>query len=453
MCILYSKSINSLVNNAFNFLKAKVSYFELLNRKQKLQEKQQNSNGADADASNDLNFSRDEFFFYNLNLTSNSVTEFDNEIINNRLYLEQDDNLLIEHNLGLTALKRLDYDLDKASYMHTNNLGYNLIKYEESQFDKINEESVFFRLCEKLFEKCKASVDACEQEEEAKGILLSKNPRQGQKLLYYFTRQFSSTLPLWTKLMLPLENQEFHLPISLQLHEERFAKLLSQLSINDISERESLDSLIKRIHAENQSLIQENVKIFGLNESEFTFNIWSKPSDSELAKLKKTFQYSGRMDEIDEITQLKLAKSLKQNGLKPSRNKSVKRNKNELLKLKAIMDRKNEMMDIINNNDKPVSDENVFSLICLSESDLNEPFIQVDNNEDAQKMIVIEKPVVIMAGREKATEDNDNEKEVVIERQHQILANKFGFELIKEDLETLEIPNSLNSNVKQLFRF
>jgi hypothetical protein len=457
------------VTRAFNFLKTKVSYFEALNRRLKLLARQHafpESGQASPTATLDTDHQRsmDEFFFYNFTLANieltatagpqNHTSQRKASSINENIF-EQDEHLLVENNLGLTALQRLDCDVDKASYMHANNLAYNVAKYEDNHLDKLNEESVFYRMCEKLFEKCKVSVDACEREESKKGPALSANPRQGLKLLFYFVQQFSFTLPLWTKLMCPGENRDFHLPISLDLHRERLSKLESMASVNEAGDKESLDSFIKRLHAEDEAVVQENVRLFGLNEREFTFNVWSKQNESELFKLKKTFQYNdGRTVDTgslsDVLTHSNLGKKLKQSGKQTVRRiKVIKTSKNELLKLKkGIADRHSEIaVEKMNPRDEVrLSEEHVFSLICLSQSDMNLVQDSSGSNE-LESMVQIEEPAAIVASVT-ACEENENEKEVVIERQQQILASIYDIELIKEDLETLERPHNLNSSVK-----
>ena len=432
MCILYSRTINSLVNKSFAYLKKRVSSLEQLNRRQK-------QSRAQATA--------DQFYFYNVN--NRTDNDDASELLNqNEIHMKlavdhMDENEVMESNLGFVALKRVDYDLLSASSAHVDSLSFNLFRLEESQLDKMNESSDFYKFCELLYEKCKLNVEKCERE-ESKTESLSKNPRQGHKILYYFIRQFSCTLPLWTKLMLP----QAQLPISVSLHDERLNAMHS-LSLHDECEPDSVDSFIKRIYDESSELIQKNVEIHGANEHEFRnshFGDYSRRSrETELAKLKRSFSSTRDTgaDDLD-LTQANLSKAIKIAKLSSSSGNAKKKviekkpkaaaaNKNELLKLKQNAER-----HMLNSTSQPV-EENEFRLICLSESDeILAARSRLFSTEDDSGQVV-------------ASVNTESEKEIVIEREQQILANKYGLELTREDLETLESFNSPNSNVIEFY--
>jgi hypothetical protein len=154
MCILYSNTINTLVEKAFNYLKVNINQYEILNRKTK------QINTSD---------SENMFFFYDSN--------FKFKLSQNKQNLKSDEN--------------------------KNN---NLLR--------MNQSSLFYKMCEKIFEKCKLDIDNCELIEVSK--ISQINPRKSHELLFYFVYQFSATLCLWTKLSSTF-NREYSTKLPLTL--------------------------------------------------------------------------------------------------------------------------------------------------------------------------------------------------------------------------------------------
>ncbi len=406
MCILYSKTINSLVNRAFIYLKDRVKYYETL-----------------AKNINDKS-SLTHFYFYHNSSTKNGVPERLKVYEKNKIQGgEEEGSIKIEKNLGLAALKREE--------ICSSNSELDLAQFEDSKLDKINKSSLFYKMCEKIFEKCKLNIELCEKSDLEKGNTPSMNPKHSPKLLFYFVHQCSATLPLWTRLMVPLSNNN-KLPISSCLHQKRFDKLFSN---NTSVNKESVDVLIKRIYEENRILLAENVKIYGMNESEFDSKslLDEKQHETELLKLKNIHQNSS-----DLPAQITLVSNKNPNimlsGVPVKKLKKMKNTKKQLLN--------QNVFNVIPTNIQ-LNNHTVFNLINLSESNyafsennlqtLNHEYNFCDKNSETKKI--------------RLNEENENEREIIIERQQQILTNKYGFELVKEDLDTLESPNKPNSNV------
>lgn len=391
MCILYSKSINSLVEKAFNYLKKTVNYYESLT-KQRVQDSP-------------------EFYFYNFNSKLNEQY--------------QQSPLLNENNTGLTTLK--SYGSKSPSS-----------QLEELKLSKLNNESVFYKMCELLFEKCKFDIENCEKEEENTRSNLPKNPRMGHKLLFHFINEFSSTIPLWTKLA---TSKSPHLPLTIQLHNERFDKIRSLLAPPD-EEKDSVDIFIKKLEQEDQPLIEENVKIYGLNTTELISNRKSRYQSCLLSLIideaskddsnddDENFEIDS--DEIEFDFDSKNSKN-KNDMLYVSNSnlsaKKIKTNKNELIKPKLNMSKRLRPDKVVAQGDNNIQDQETsfFNIVCLTET-------QVIEKCDKTVKIV-----------------ENEEREVVIQRQQHIVTNDFGFELTKEDLETLENPNSPNSNIIEFY--
>ena len=144
-------------------------------------------------------------------------------------------------------------------------------------------------MCEKLFEKCKQDVEKSEREDRfVMRRELSKNPRQGHKLLYHFINQFSATLPLWTRIALPCRDlTPPHFPIYLNTHNERFRLVKSLLAAHD-EDKESLDVLIRRLHDENRALVEQSVKLFCPSLTENSASKINRTTCSTLKQLLKT---------------------------------------------------------------------------------------------------------------------------------------------------------------------
>lgn len=182
MCILYSSSINPLVERAFEYLKSKVNYFQALSR------------------SNKRNCStKNEFYLYNLNFRSSGQKGTSSQNSTNRYQIDEESDDFAEKNVGLSLLKR--------SKKNTQQI-------EEFKLKCLNKTSMFYKMCEKLFEKCKFEIEKCDAEKVKSKM--ARNPRQGQQLLYYFVHQFSASLPLWSKINMPVTIESVHdLPLTL----------------------------------------------------------------------------------------------------------------------------------------------------------------------------------------------------------------------------------------------
>lgn len=179
MCILYSGSINPLVKKVFDHLKLRVNYFETLNRMQKN--------------------SKDSYYLYNSNFQANKKpynqkqnSSASPKNVRTKSAKSSDSYFTecIANNHGLSAinrrcrLRRSDVDLD------------------EFRLNNLNGKSMFYKMCESIFEKCKDDVEKCEADLDP--LELVRNPRQGHQLLYYFIHQFSASLPLWTNINMPM---------------------------------------------------------------------------------------------------------------------------------------------------------------------------------------------------------------------------------------------------------
>lgn len=243
MCILYSETINSLVKKSFDYLKSRLDTYESFNTNNKT----------------------NEFYFYDFNLkdsTTNSKKESSNSTD------------LFAKSVGLSALQEFETNFN----------------VEKIQLDKLNEQSIFFKLCEKLFEKCKSDVERSEFEEL--NLNLVKNPRKCHNLLYHFVRQFSASLPLWTKLLVPNTVNNSVFPMISTAHLDRFKQI-----INDQDPaKESLDLFIKKINSENQKII-ENYLNFSKNDEIFNKKKSPKSSLSDLIASSQ-LNYSEDEEEI-----------------------------------------------------------------------------------------------------------------------------------------------------------
>lgn len=196
MCILYSGSINSLVKKVFEHLKLRVNYFETLNRMQKI--------------------GKDSYYLYNSNFqaskksynqkpnssSSSSLKKVRTTGVksSDRYYTES-----IANNHGLSAINRRC------------RLRKNEADLVEFKLNNLNRQSMFYKMCELIFEKCKDDIEKCEANLDQSE--LARNPRQGHQLLYYFIHQFSASLPLWTNINMPSmknkNNNDFKWPMTL----------------------------------------------------------------------------------------------------------------------------------------------------------------------------------------------------------------------------------------------
>ena len=175
MCILYSNSINPLVERAFEYLKSKVNYYQSLSRSNK-----KNST------------TKNEFYLYNSNFRSSGQKNPSSQNSKAKSFqIDEESDDFSEKNVGLSLLKRSKKN----------------IQIEEFKLKCLNKTSMFHKMCEKLFEKCKYEIKKCEAEKL--NSKMARNPRQGQQLLYYFVNQFSASLPLWTKINMPIIDSEY----------------------------------------------------------------------------------------------------------------------------------------------------------------------------------------------------------------------------------------------------
>jgi hypothetical protein len=197
MCILYSDTINSLVKKSFDYLKLKLNQIESLNK--------------DDNNNNKIN----ETYLFNFKNTINKIDRYEEQF---------------DKNIGLSVLKGTNIELDK-----------------------LNETSIFYKMCDYLFEKCKLNIDKCQAEVKN----LNKNPRKCHDLLFHFLNQFSSTLHLWTKCLV-----KNNFPITSTIHTDRFQSILA--SQND--KKENLHLFIKKIYQSNESIIQNYSDYFSNNE-------------------------------------------------------------------------------------------------------------------------------------------------------------------------------------------
>lgn len=183
MCILYSSTINSLVTKVFEHLKSRVKQFES---------------------------SKNGYYLYNSNFRNQTKSE-GQKCSNSKFQIDETTDEIVSDSVGLVALN--------CTYEN----GKNTNVLEECKLKSLNKSSMFYAMCEKIFEKCKTDVERCEAEELAGNSLdqVSKNPRQGHQLLYHFVHQFSATIPLWTKIFISdsrdqNENQEkINIPLTL----------------------------------------------------------------------------------------------------------------------------------------------------------------------------------------------------------------------------------------------
>ncbi len=336
ICILYSGSINSLVEKAFEYLKLKVNHFENLNRSAKTN----NNTG---------------YYFYN----SNSAPELTES--------ENDQNA----NIGLNAL------------------GNNKNKINECKLSSLNRSSMFYVMCEKIFEKCKFDIDRFEREE----VTCAKNPRQGHQLLYHFIQEFSATLPLWTKINTSTDEVSAHeRPLTLHAQTERFRLMHSQFTLEyEEKEKETLDTFIKRLSEE------------------------TKQDDCEISEVLCFYEPAKTVfSQLVNVGESNISCEIESEMQSEFENTKQKTNRHDLIRVGSIQN-------------FPVA-----SKARTNKIQLKRKSSKTDNeNEDDE-------------WRKNATASYN--EEIVIEREHERLGNDFGFELSNEDLESLD--SSPNSNVR-----
>lgn len=343
MCILYSKTITSLVEKCFSYLKTRVFFYESILKQTKSKQ-------------------NESIYFYNFN----SIDSYD-------LESNFDSNL----NIGLSFLN-------------------NLNQIEETKLNNLNKESLFFGFCEKLFEMCKLECEKCEKEEFGK----AKNPRMGHKLLYHFLNQFSATIPIWTKISL----NENKLPLNLSLHNKRFEHLKSNL----VQQKEGVDLFLRKLEEFDKFVLEENIKIYGFEDLNQKNQI---EKVSSLACLIESDNSSKLEVNLNESQQIKLK-------TKKTKNELIKPKQNSIKKLKIL-----NSNDILEQVGQINSNVTCFNLVCLNEN------VNIEFNLN--------------------NENENEEREIVIERQKHIIANEFGLELTKDDLETLD--NSPNSTILEFY--
>lgn len=452
MCILYSQTINSVVEKAFQHLKSTVNYYEKLYRIQiqhdqqvnKAKNKSKNSstrqssnndNNLNDIAINNANVFDTEYYFYNFDLKENSETKRPKE----KPFAKETDN-----NVGLVALQRPSNTNHKKSAI------------EDIKLDKLNEKSPFYLMCEKLFEKCKKEVDECEKKERSNS--LSKNPRIGRVLLYYFIRQFSATMPLWTKIMVPEVSKDSHcdqtipnFPLTLKSHNDRFRMLSYSIASNG-DEKDTIDSFIKRLYEENCRLVEQILE----DDIQTTKDI-ENVANSTQSSLESLV--SDKLNYHNISSGLKMNLTNKQNSylildqacsdedLDICRKKILKKNKSSNLMNDnvKICKKKNELIrKKINKNVKTKNTNINEAFNSLTRSKI-EPSSLNNNSENITNFNNNENITLIVRHQNSS---NENESEIVIQRQTQILSNAFGFEITKDDLDSLDsIPNT---NVKFL---
>ena len=162
MCILYSKYTNKLVKNALEFSKVKQTLnFETQKKTKK------NSKYLD-----------NEFFIH-----KNPSSDF----VSSESTCQY---------VGLRALKRTQQSKSPTQAQ----------QLEDGYLDELNRDSMFFKMCEKLFEKIKLKCDQIDQEETGESI---KNIYQGHELLYHFLRQFTACIPFWANRHIFLEENQW----------------------------------------------------------------------------------------------------------------------------------------------------------------------------------------------------------------------------------------------------
>ena len=200
MCILYSRTINSLVRKSFDYLKSRLNEI--------------NSNSPNR-----------KFCLFDSDQQQSQKETFHS-------------NGLFGKSVGMSAFKQLHVQ-------------------ESIQLDKLNETSVFFKMCEHLFEKSRLDIEKCELEEQVSSFSLADNPKRNHDLIYNFVRQFSATLPLWTKVNVPgVATDEFFFPVTSTAHMDRLGLLLSSQE----SKKETLDIFINKLYIENEKILKINAE-------------------------------------------------------------------------------------------------------------------------------------------------------------------------------------------------
>ena len=147
MCILYSKHLNSLVNNSFSFLKSRFNFYVTQSKK-----KSKKDSG--------------EIYIYKTQTIKRNHKQFKNK-----------------HNISESG----DENVER------NHLRHHL---EVIRMDERNQSSVFYKMCEKLFEKSKLECDLFENGDDVVQAKIN-NAHMGHELLYNFLRRFAASMPLW----------------------------------------------------------------------------------------------------------------------------------------------------------------------------------------------------------------------------------------------------------------
>ena len=389
MCILYSKKLNTLVDSSFDFLKTRLNFYGAQNRN-KIAKNSKIKSKTPIESPN-------EFYMFNNETVKQNSNQFDDN----------------EENFGLRAFK-------KRPNTESNTF---LLQLEDERLDKLNQNSIFFKLCEKLFIKIKILVDQCEKEE------MAKNPRASHELLFYFLRQFSATLPLWMNKNVLFESC---LPTTLKLHTERFIKL----KYNN-EQKQSVYTFIKRIYEENSLQVKSHLELYSKDER-------------KLMKRKKCPSLLNSL--ISKETDIELIDDSLDNN---SNESTVKySNKNDIIRVKCgVLNDKSErnnsqklckkVKKIINkkSNQAQVEFETDFLLKTNIPSFQPPIYNDCNANVESNENNYVTSIVVLN------NESNDLEQEIVIKRQRQILTNDFGLELTKDDIDSLDNLSLPNSNV------
>ena len=382
MCILYSSTINSLVETAFAHLKSRVNYFELQNRNSRL------AKGLSE--------------YYTHNSSSNEKK------YNKKSKIEN----VFKRNVGLAAFKR-------SNHLHS---------AEEMKQNCLNKMSLFYEMCEQLFEKCKLAVDKCELEEKTDCLnQIAKNPRQGHKLLYFFIHQFSATICLWSKVNTTISNKgsnDSPPPMTLLNIEERF-RLMNSMATAENEQKDSLDIFIKRLRQENKLLDKFACSNPNLDDSDKQIVM---PSSSLCQLLSSDLESNVNESEYS-LEQV-------QSRRKTNKNDLIRTSNSKLNPIclsgsepedysEKITKRRKKKQSVKGANPPTALNEICTIPKCIEIEEDEEEELDNDDDEDDDEIT------------------DDNEKEIVIEREHCNLAINFGFELNKDDMESLDAnPNS-----------